>query len=141
MSELQLISEEEYAAADRQPLIVRRELNEFPVRAEHFAEMVRQFLFDRYGEEAYARGLRVYTTLLTSHQEAAYAALRRGVQEYDRRHGYRGPEAYANLPATLTDEALEDALQDAADSDGIHAAVVVEAMAASDPGGGKARTR
>ena len=76
MRELQLISEEELAAADRQPIAVRKEINEYPVRAEHFAEMVRQVLYERYQEDTYARGLRVYTTLRTSHQEVAYAALR-----------------------------------------------------------------
>jgi len=127
MRELQLISEEELSAADQRELAVKRELNEFPVRAEHFAEMVRQYLYERYQEDAYAKGIRVYTTLLASHQEAAYAAVRRGVQEYDRRHGYRGPEGYAELPARPTDEALEDALQDTSDGDELHAAVVVEA--------------
>jgi len=127
MRELQLISDEEFSAADQRELVVKKEINEFPVRAEHFAEMVRQLLYERYQEDAYAKGLRVYTTLLTSHQEAAYAALRRGVQDYDRRHGYRGPEGYAELPAKLTDEALEDALHDTSDSDDIYAAVVVEA--------------
>jgi len=57
----------------------------------------------------------------------AYEALRWGVQEYDRRHGYRGPEKYAELSNPFTEETLEDALQDAVDSDGIHAAVVTEA--------------
>lgn len=127
MRELQLISDEEFSAADQRELVVKKEINEFPVRAEHFAEMVRQLLYERYQEDAYAKGLRVYTTLLTSHQEAAYAALRRGVQDYDRRHGYRGPEGYAELRAKLTDEALEDALHDTSDSDDIYAAVVVEA--------------
>jgi penicillin-binding protein 1A len=127
MQELQFITAEQYAAADRQPVAVKKEINEFPVHAEYFAEMVRQVLYDRFQDEAYTRGIRVYTTLLTSHQEAAYMSLRRGVLEYDRRHGYRGPEAYVELPAKLTDEALEDLLQDTADSDGIYAAVVTEA--------------
>jgi penicillin-binding protein 1A len=127
MRELQLISDEEASAAGEQQLAVKKEINEFPVRAEYFAEMVRQLLYDRLQEEAYAKGIRVYTTLLASHQEAAHAALRRGVQEYDRRHGYRGPEGYAELPAKLTDEALEDALHDSSDSDDIYAAVVVAA--------------
>jgi len=127
MLDLQFISQEQYAAAERHPLIVKKEVNEFPVHAEYFAEMVRQVLYDRFKEEAYTRGIRVYTTLLTNHQEAAYASLRRGVQEYDRRHGYRGPEGHANLPDKLTDEALEDLLQETTDSDGIYAAVVTEA--------------
>jgi penicillin-binding protein 1A len=127
MRDLQLISEEEFAAADQDTVVVKREINEYPVHAEHFAEMVRQALYERYQENAYGMGLRVYTTLLTTHQAAAYESLRWGVQDYDRRHGYRGPEGYVEIPAKPTEEALEDALQDSADSDGIHAAVVVEA--------------
>ena len=126
MRDLQMISEEEFAAADQQVVAVKKEVNDFPVRAEHFAEMVRQFLYERYQEDTYARGLRVYTTLRASHQEVAYAAMRYGVQEYDRRHGYRGPEGYVELPEKPTEEALEDALQETADSDEIYAAVVVE---------------
>ncbi len=127
MRELQLISDEELAAADKQPMAVKKQINEYPVRAEYFAEMVRQALYERYQEDTYTKGIRVYTTLQTSHQEAAYASLRRGVQEYDRRHNYRGSEGYVELPAKPTDEALEDALQEIADSDDIYAAVVVEA--------------
>lgn len=129
MRDLQLISDEQYATAERSELTVkvRTESTEFSVHAEHLAEMVRQLLYERYREEAYARGIRVYTTLLTSHQEAAYAALRRGVQDYDRRHGYRGPEGYVNLPAKLTEEVLEDHLHDVYVSDDIHPAVVLEA--------------
>jgi len=127
MRDLQMISEEEFTAADQQAIVVKREVNEFPVHAEHFAEMVRQVLYERYQEETYARGLRVYTTLRTSHQEVAYAAVRFGVMEYDRRHGYRGPEGYVELPERPTEETLEDALQDTSDSDDMYAAVVAEA--------------
>ena len=127
MHELQLITDKQFAAAERQPVAVKKEINEFPVHAEFFAEMVRQVLYERYQEDAYTKGIRVYTTLLTSHQEAAYASLRRGVQEYDRRHGYRGPEGHVELPAKLADEALEDLLQETTDNDGIYAAVVTEA--------------
>ncbi|MGH8641923.1 MAG: penicillin-binding protein 1A, partial [Burkholderiales bacterium] len=127
MRDLQLISEEEFAAADQDAVVVKREINEYPVHAEHFAEMVRQALYERYQENAYGMGLRVYTTLLTTHQAAAYESLRWGVQDYDRRHGYRGPEGFVEIPPKPTEEALEEALQDSVDSDGIHAAVVVEA--------------
>jgi penicillin-binding protein 1A len=127
MHELRLVSDEQLADAERQPVVVKRELNEYPVHAEFFAEMVRQVLYERYQDDAYTKGIRVYTTLLTSHQAAAYASLRRGVQDYDRRHGYRGPESHVELPAKLAEEILEDALQETVDSDGIHAAVVTEA--------------
>jgi penicillin-binding protein 1A len=127
MRELQLINEQQYATADQQVVHVKREISEFAVHAEHFAEMVRQAVYERYQEDAYTKGLRVYTTLISSHQEAAYQAVRSGAQDYDRRHGYRGPEDHADLPAKFTEEQLEDALQETADSDGLHAAVVVEA--------------
>ena len=127
MRELQLISEEEFITADRQQVVVKKEINEFPVHAEYFAEMVRQALYERYQEDTYTKGLRVYTTLLTSHQKAANASLRSGVMDYDRRHGYRGSEGYVELPAKLNDEILEDALQDTTDSDDLYAAIVVEA--------------
>lgn len=127
MRALGQITDAQFAEADKQQLMVRRDINEYAVRAEYLAEMVRQLIYERYQEDAYTKGIRVYTTLSTRHQEAAYAALRRGVQEYDRRHGYRGPEDFVELPAQITDEALEDALQDTTDYDDLYAAVVVEA--------------
>ena len=54
--------------------------------------MARQLIFTQYGNEAYTRGLNVYTTLNAAEQEAAYAALRRGIMDYERRQQYRGPE-------------------------------------------------
>lgn len=127
MRALGQITDAQFAEADKQLLVIKRDTNEYAVRAEYVAEMVRQLMYERYQEDAYTKGIRVYTTLSTQHQEAAYVALRRGAQEYDRRHGYRGPEDFADLPAQLTDEALEDALQDAVDYDDLYAAVVVEA--------------
>jgi len=127
MRELDMITPQELAAADKEAPPVRQAMNEYGVRADYFAEMVRAQMFERYGEEAYTRGLKVYTTLNVEHQRAAYQALRKGVLEYDRRHGYRGPEAYVELSGELTDERLEDVLQDVADSDELHAAIVLEA--------------
>ena len=127
MRELDMITPEELAAADKEVPPVKQAMNEYGVQAAYFAEMVRAQMFERYGEEAYTRGLKVYTTLNVEHQRAAYQALRKGVLEYDRRHGYRGPEAYVELSGELTDERLEDALQDVTDSDELHAAIVLEA--------------
>ena len=127
MRELAMISDAQVAEAEHHPIVVKRGANDFGVRAEHFAEMVRQAVYERYKDETYTRGIRIYTTLSVRHQEAAYQALRRGVQEYDRRHGYRGPEGYAELPATVSDEVLEEALQDVSDNDDVLAAVVIEA--------------
>ena len=128
MRELGYIDEAQLAQAQKAPIVPRREANEYAVHAEYVAEMVRQMLFERYPEEVYTRGFRVYTTLNRADQEAAYAAVRRGLLDYDRRHGYRGPEGFHQL-ADSDEDALEEALQDHPDSDELLAAVVLEANA------------
>lgn len=126
MRDLQMITDAQHAAADKEQLAIKRDLNEFAVRAEFFAEMVRQAVVERYQDEAYTRGINVYTTLLSEHQAAAYTALRRGVLDYDRRNGYRGPEGFANLPPKATEEFLEDAMQESQESDDIFPAIVLD---------------
>ena len=127
MRELNVISAEEQANADKQLLAVKNELNEFATKADYIAEMVRQAMYERYKEGAYAMGLKVHTTIFVNHQTAANAALRAGLLAYDRRHGYRGPEAYAEIPANATEETFDDALQEYPDSEDIYAAIVTEA--------------
>ena len=129
MRELGYIDDAQMAEAQMQDLRIKRDVNEFGVRADYVAEMARQIVFERFQEEAYTRGLRVITTILKADQEAAYASLRRGVIDYDKRHGYRGATGFADLgqPGSALDETLEEALQDEPDSDDIHAAVILEA--------------
>lgn len=129
MRSLGTITEEQFVQAEKQALVFKKDFADYSVRADYLAEMVRQLIYERYKDDAYTKGIRVYTTVLAPHQDAAYAALRRGVLEYDRRHGYRGPEGFADLSAQPNDEALEDALQDTVDYDDIVAAVVIEASA------------
>ena len=129
MRELGFINDVQLAEAQKQDLHIKRDVNEFAVRADHVAEMARQMAYERFQEEAYTRGLRVITTILKADQEAAYASLRRGVLDYDKRHGYRGAKGYADLgkSGTASDETLEEALQEDSDSDDIYAAVILEA--------------
>ncbi len=129
MRELGFITEAQWTGAQKKDLHIKHNLNEFAVHADYVAEMARQMAFDRFQGEAYTRGLRVITTILKADQEAAYASLRRGVMDYDRRHGYRGARAYVDLdqPGTPLDEVIEEALQEEPDSDDIYAAVALEA--------------
>jgi penicillin-binding protein 1A len=129
MHDLRFLNDDQYREAQNAPLAVRQGLREAaPTHAEYVAEMARQVVFDSYGEDAYTKGLTVYTTIRKVDQEAAYAALRRGAIDYDRRHGYRGPEAFVSLPddAGERDAVLERVFQDAAESDGLIPAVVLE---------------
>lgn len=132
MLELGFIDAAQQEAALKQTLVVKRDASEFAVHAEYVAEMARQIAAEQFPDDVYTRGLRVYTTILKTDQEAAYAALRRGVLDYDRRHGYRGAEAYVDMKDVKSehDEALEtldELLQDFSDSEDLHPAIVLAA--------------
>jgi len=123
------ITAEEAAAAKQEDLKLRSSTNSTRVHAEYVAEMARQLIFAQYGAEAYTRGLNVYTTLNAGEQEAAYAALRKGIMDYERRQHYRGPERFVSLPtnAAEAEDAIDDALANHPDNGDVLAAVVLEA--------------
>ena len=127
MHELGHISDAQYEAAQKEPLVVRRELSEYAVHAEFAAEMARQIAAERFPEDVYSRGLKVYTTLVKAEQEAAYNSLRKGVLDYDRRHGYRGAESFLELKDLKSDpdEAIDEALQDIPDAGDLVPALVL----------------
>ena len=129
MKQLGYVTDQEYEKAKNEEIKVKTSRNEFSVHAQYVAEMVRMMVYDQYKDETYTRGLNVYTTITQKDQEAAYQAVRRGVMDYDKRHGYRGPEGYMEIPAArdAIADAIEDELAKYPDSDGILSAVVLEA--------------
>ncbi len=63
----------------------------------YFLEYLRIQLEQKYGEEQlYKGGLKIYTTMNAEMQRAAYASLRKGLKEVDKRQGFRGPVKYLN---------------------------------------------
>jgi len=124
MHDLGYIDDQQFSAAQQQPLITKRGGQEFAVHADYLAEMVRQAMYERYQEDAYNQGYKVYTTIRQIDQAAAYAALRDDVEDYDERHGYRGPEGYVDLHKNNSDEAMEEALQDVDESNDLIPAIV-----------------
>ena len=129
MHDLGYISDEAYAAAKSEELKIKSETSEFGIHAEYVAEMTRQMVYEQFREETYTRGLNVFTTITKADQDAAYIALRRGVMDYEKRHGYRGPEGYMDIPSAReeAEDAIETELADHPDSDDLIAAVVLEA--------------
>ncbi|WP_080436659.1 penicillin-binding protein 1A [Burkholderia ubonensis] len=129
MLELNFISREQYDEAIAQPLVVKGAGREFSVHAEYVAEMVRQMMYAQYREETYTRGFNVVTTIDSADQQVAYGALRKGIMDYERRHGYRGPEGFIELPAGADDreQAIDDALLEHPDNGELIAAVVTAA--------------
>jgi penicillin-binding protein 1A len=131
MHDLKYLDDAQYAEAQKQPMKIQQEIQVFPVRAEHVAEMARQTVFEKYGDSTYTSGLRVYTTLLKKDQEAAYLALRKNVMDYDRRHGYRGAEVQVELTKQSAkeddEEDYDELFQGKDNNDELLPALVLEA--------------
>ncbi len=129
MHELHFITDAQFNLAQNQPIVTRRGNQEFPVKSDYLTEMVRQSMYQKYQDGAYTQGLKVYTTIRQQDQMAAYQAVRKGVLEYDRRHGYRGPEGFVDLQQDSSEEYLEESLQDTTDNDDLIPAVVLSVSA------------
>ncbi|MBU0750928.1 MAG: penicillin-binding protein 1A [Gammaproteobacteria bacterium] len=129
MHDLEFLDNTSWKAAQQEVLHVKRDVNDFGVPADYVAEMARQMVVERFPAEAYTHGLRVITTITKADQLAAYASLRRGVLDYDRRHGYRGAEAYADMKGIQSDqdENIEDLLQEHDDAGDLRPALVLAA--------------
>ncbi len=95
------LSPEQGRQAQAEPLIVSRRAEAEMVRGgDYFAEDIRRELAQRYGEDAlYKGGLVVRSTLDPELQRIATRALRQGLIDYDRRHGWRGPLKHVALSA------------------------------------------
>lgn len=129
MAEDGYISEEEAASAAQEPItLAKRAQSETASDGEYFAEEIRRDLVSKYGEDIlYKGGLAVRTTLDPEMQKHASDALRQGLLNYDRRHGFRAPIAHIDLDAipdpepveqpaaeeTLTDETAADETESA----------------------------
>ncbi|MDI1229835.1 MAG: penicillin-binding protein 1A [Methylobacter sp.] len=89
MLELKHITQQDYENASRQPSSARLQSISPEISAPYLAEMVRQKIFELYGEQAYTSGFKVYTTLNGALQTTANQALIDTLHAYDERHGYR----------------------------------------------------
>jgi len=130
MVENGFITAEEGAAAKQEDLKIRPGgPDNTRIHAEYVAEMARQLIYAQYGNEAYTRGLNVYTTLNAGDQEAAYQALRKGIMDYERRQHYRGPEKFVALPTDPqeAEDVIDDTLAGHPDNGDVLSAVVLEA--------------
>ena len=93
MRELGHIGESEYKLAVEAPITASYHGTRLNASAPYVAEMARQELVSRFGNAAYTDGYIVHTTVDSRLQQAAQRALIDGLLAYDKRHGYRGPEA------------------------------------------------
>lgn len=88
MLALGMITQDEYRDARNAQVAVNHDANgRFDGHAEYVAELARQLAHDRFGDEAYTRGINVYTTVSSMHQTLAYDAVQAGIERYAKRHG------------------------------------------------------
>ena len=110
MLDVGFIDRAEAERAIAEPLVMRQRAPTDMVSADYFVEEVRRELVEQHGEPfLYQGGLSIRTTISPTFQAIADTALRDGLIDYDRRHGWRGPVAHTALhedpawPAHLTE--------------------------------------
>ncbi|MBA2648138.1 MAG: penicillin-binding protein 1A [Legionella sp.] len=98
------ITKDQYNDAVNQPITAKYHSTNIDVSAPYVAEMIRQSLYENFGQDAYTKGYKVYTTIDGKLQNTANQLVEKNLLEYDRRHGYRGP--VANIPEEDTKSSL-----------------------------------
>lgn len=97
MLEEKMITLQQRDQALNEELHYERFVQKIDQSALYVAEMVRQELYEKYGEDAYTQGFKVYTTVRTDHQKVATEALRKALRNFDHGSSYRGAESYIDL--------------------------------------------
>jgi penicillin-binding protein 1A len=127
MQKLNYIDAATAQRAGEEPVEARDHGIQYDVEAPYVAEMARAEIVSRYGDDAVNQGYRVFTTIDGRLQTAANRAVRVGLIEYDRRHGYRGP--LKQLKLTLDEHSarakLDATLGDVPEIGDLHPALVV----------------
>ena len=92
MLELGFIHSEQFRLAIDAPLTANYYGLVSEVEAPYVAEEVRRHMIQEYGLKAYSEGLEVFTTIDSKFQNQASRSVSLGLEEYDKRHGFREPE-------------------------------------------------
>jgi len=126
MHRLGFIAQDSYQEGLAAPLTAELHAAATHVEAPYAAEMVRAEMVNRYADEAYTEGYRVYTTIDSGLQEAANRALRENLDAYDQRHGFRNNLLRRELAADSTEQDWDALLRDQPRVGDLRPALVVE---------------
>jgi penicillin-binding protein 1A len=127
MREVGFITPAQEQEAQREPAHASPHQPKLELDAPYVAEMVRAAMQERYGTEAETSGFQVYTTVRSTDQVAANRAVRDGLVEYDRRHGWRGAESQLELGAGEDEASMRARLHKSMFVTGMPAALVTVA--------------
>ncbi|MCU7921959.1 MAG: penicillin-binding protein 1A [Candidatus Thiodiazotropha sp. (ex Dulcina madagascariensis)] len=109
MHDLNYISQLEYDTAKAARITARLHTTPSEVEAPYVAEMARAEAVARFGQDAYTGGYAITTSVESHLQTEANRALRRAIQAYDKRHGYRGTAGHHDI-GEITDQSTLIAL-------------------------------
>jgi penicillin-binding protein 1A len=126
MREIGYIDEATERAAAVEKVRAREHAQSFDIEAPYVAEMARLELIRRFGAAAQNEGWKIFTSIDSKMQQAANTALREGLLDYDRRHGWRGPLARVTLPEGDAVDALDEVLESQPSPGKLVPAVVVK---------------
>lgn len=123
------ITREQADAARDEVIHVKGNARQLPPEFAYIAETARQLVCQQYGPACYSRGIHVYTTVGSTEQQAAVAAVRSALMKFDGARRYRGPDAHITIPNDPDEaESLFDrTLSDYPDSGDILTAIVLSA--------------
>ena len=125
MLKLGFIDKSAYDDALQEPVATTVHGLRTEVSAPYLAEMVRSYLRKNYPDDAYTAGYRVFTTVESENQQAANNAVTKSLLDYDRRHGYRGPEQHFDLAPDSEEPIPVDLLKGYSDIGPLRPAFVV----------------
>lgn len=97
MRDLNYINEEDFFKARNTPITASFTGVTPEVDADYLAEEIRQYIINEYGLNSYKEGYQVVSTINSNFQASARKAVEKGIEEYERRHGFEKPENYQAL--------------------------------------------
>ncbi|MCU7959980.1 MAG: penicillin-binding protein 1A [gamma proteobacterium symbiont of Bathyaustriella thionipta] len=126
MLELGKIDQSSYDQALAQPVSSYLHLSHSELEAHYVAEMVRDQMVLRYGDNAYTQGYQVHTSIRSLNQQAANRAVRNALIAYTERHGYRGAEAHFDNDILADNDSLSAALDELPTVGGLQPAIITK---------------
>lgn len=126
MLDIGFIDANQHAIAKETPISAVYHGSKPQTQAPYLAEMARKELVEKYGDEAYSEGFNVYLTINSTLQEAANKAVQKGLEAYDERHGYRGPENKISIDSPFAAENINSAINNMTNYGDLVIAVVKE---------------
>lgn len=98
MHELGHIDTRTLNTAQNEKITAQVHSTQLDLNAPYVAEAARKEMVEMYGDTAYTAGLQAITTINSELQATAQKAVKAGIEAYEMRHGYRGPEKKLALP-------------------------------------------